>query len=376
MGDLGQPDWAGRLRRLRETSATKGRAALLVTAPPNIRYLTGFSASTGFLLIGPDRAALLLDGRYIAQARAAAAAGELAPLEIVDWSGRSSKALADVLSRWRPGSIGVEADHVTLAALAQWQTASPDRAFEAVSGPVESLRRVKDPFELDILRRGGRAIASVARGLGELVASGRTELEVASLIDESLRRAGFERTAFPTIVASGPNSALPHARPTDRRCRAGDLVLLDFGGVLDGYCVDLTRMVAVGRPTASAAALVRAVQEAHTAALAVVRAGIETWRVDQAARDTLARLGWGDGIRHATGHGLGLELHEAPRIGPADPDLDGDVARLDAGMVCTIEPGAYVDGLGGARLEDDVLVTAGGCEVLTDAPRELVVVRP
>jgi Xaa-Pro aminopeptidase len=236
---------------------------------------------------------------------------------------------------------------------------------------VEALRLIKDAGEIDALRRGGRLIASVAEQLPEIVRRGLSEREIAGAIDASLLHAGFSTIAFTTIVASGPNSALPHARPTERRLESGDLVVLDFGGVLDGYCVDLTRMAAVGPATSTAAHAVAAVERAQLAAIQAVRPGIETWVIDAAARGVLDGEGLGDAFVHATGHGLGLEVHEAPRIGRRDEDL---AEVVQAGMVFTIEPGAYLDGVLGVRLEDDVLVTPEGCVVLTEAPRELLVV--
>jgi Xaa-Pro aminopeptidase len=206
------------------------------------------------------------------------------------------------------------------------------------------------------------------------VRAGRTERDIAQDIDAALLRAGCSRSAFPTIVASGPASAHPHARPTDRRLRDDDLVVLDFGGVLDGYCGDLTRMAGVGRVSAEARTLFDAVRAAQGAALAAVRAQALAYEVDAAARRVLVDHGFGDAFLHATGHGLGLEVHEAPRLGKPDEDRSHTATRLEAGMVCTIEPGAYLDGLGGVRLEDDVLVTAEGCEVLTDVPRDLLIV--
>ena len=200
----------------------------------------------------------------------------------------------------------------------------------------------------------------MASRLGTIVARGQTEQAVASGIDAALVDAGFQRPAFSTIVASGPNSALPHARPTSRRLEPGDLVVLDFGGVLDGYCVDLTRMAAVGSPTASAMALYEGVREANASAVRAVRPGVPASDIDRAARAVLEAR---------TGHGLGLEVHEAPRL--ARPDSEPQ-ERLEAGMVFTIEPGAYVEGIGGVRLEDDVLVTPGGCEVLTTVPHDLL----
>jgi Xaa-Pro aminopeptidase len=186
-----------------------------------------------------------------------------------------------------------------------------------------------------------------------------------------MERAGFERPAFETIVASGPNSAYPHARPTDRRLSAGDLVVLDFGGVLDGYCVDLTRMAGIGQIGSASERLYGSVRDAHAAALGAVRAGVPGSDVDAAARQVLESNGLGAAFVHGTGHGLGLEVHEAPRLARATAVL-GEM--LEAGMVCTVEPGAYVEGVGGVRLEDDVVVTNGGSELLTDAPRDLLMV--
>jgi Xaa-Pro aminopeptidase len=196
-----------------------------------------------------------------------------------------------------------------------------------------------------------------------LVRAGRTERRIAADIESAMREAGFSRPAFETIVASGPNSVLPHARPTDRAVEEGDPTVLDFGGVYDGYCVDLTRTVQLGAPSAALRGLYAAVAEAQLAAIAAVRPGVASSAVDGAARSVLEGHGLGDAFGHGTGHGLGLEVHEEPRIARPSPRLPDHV--LEPGMVLTIEPGAYVPGVGGVRMEDDVLVTDTGCEVLT-----------
>jgi Xaa-Pro aminopeptidase len=228
---------------------------------------------------------------------------------------------------------------------------------------VERARIIKDEEEIAALREAGRRLAGVAKGVAALVRVGRTECEIARDIDQALGSAGFSRPAFETIVASGPNSALPHARPTDRLVQAGDATVLDFGGVYDGYCVDLTRTVQLGAASAALAGLYTAVAEAQRAALAAIRPGISASAIDSAARSVLERHGLGDAFGHGTGHGLGLEVHEEPRIGKVSPRLPDVV--VEPGMVFTIEPGAYVPGVGGVRIEDDVLVTETGCEVLT-----------
>ena len=215
-------------------------------------------------------------------------------------------------------------------------------------------------------REAGRRLSLVARRLPVIVRAGRREQEIAGEIEMAMREAGFSRPAFETIVASGPNSAFPHARPTGRRLASGEPTVLDFGGVYDGYCVDLTRTVQLGAVAPAVQRLFDAVSEAHDAALATVRPGIRPSEIDCAARNVLARHGLAEAFGHGTGHGLGLEIHEEPRI--AEPVAGRPDAPVEAGMVFTIEPGAYVPGLGCVRIEDDVLVTPGGCELLTDVP--------
>jgi Xaa-Pro aminopeptidase len=198
-----------------------------------------------------------------------------------------------------------------------------------------------------------------------------TERSVAAAIEAAMREAGYERMAFDTIVASGPHAAMPHYRAGTRTLEAGDLLVLDFGGVLDGYCCDLTRTVSIGPPSREARRVYDAVRDAHAAAVAAVRPGVDASAVDAAARSLLTERGLGEAFGHGTGHGLGLDIHEEPRI--AKPRADVPPVALAPGRVFTIEPGAYLPGFGGVRIEDDVLVTDSGCELLTTLPRELVV---
>jgi len=231
---------------------------------------------------------------------------------------------------------------------------------------IERRRAVKDAEEIDTLREAARRLSIVAGKISSFIAEGRSELDIAADIDAAIRAAGFERPAFETIVASGENGARPHARPGHRRLRRGDGVVLDFGGVYDGYSVDLTRTLPVGAVPSDLSRLGTAVREAHDAAIAFVRPGVRPSEIDAAARDVLARHGLAAAFGHGTGHGLGLEVHEDPRISKLPGALPDD--PVVAGMVFTIEPGAYVPGIGGVRIEDDVLVVPGGCEVLTDVP--------
>ena len=365
------PDWSARLRALSAARQELGCDAFVVSAPANIRYLTGFTGSAGLLVVAADEPILLVDGRYHTSVTEEQAAGGVAPIRPQLVPGRYDAALASVLEERAIRCAAFEAHQVSVATLDAWRRASPSVEWRRTERVIERSRQVKDEVEIAILRRAGLALARVALNLPAMVRPGMREREVARAIDAGLDAAGFSQPAFPTIVASGPNSALPHARPTDRRLAEGDLVVLDFGGVLDGYCVDLTRVAAIGHVEARAKELFDAVSAAQAAAIAAVRHGVAASVVDQAARDELGRRGFGPAFVHATGHGLGLELHEAPRIARGEHEPP---EPLLAGMVCTIEPGAYLAGIGGARLEDDVLVTAGGCDVLTPAPRDLLVV--
>jgi Xaa-Pro aminopeptidase len=268
--------------------------------------------------------------------------------------------------------VAIEAEHVSVRRFAKLQAALPKGTHLVQAEPfLERLRARKDAVEIGIYRAAVERLAHVGRRLPALVVPGREEREIAADIDFELKRAGFERPAFETIVAAGPNSALPHARPTSRPVAPGDAVVLDFGGVYSGYCLDLTRTGFIGHPPESFLRMFDAVAEAQAAAIAHVRSGVHAGDVDRAARQVLATRGLGEAFGHATGHGLGIDVHEFPRIGRPMPDAEDPVLR--DGMIVTIEPGVYIPGLGGVRIEDDVLVGPEGCEVLTDIPRGLMI---
>ena len=351
---------------------------LLVTHAANIFYLTGFRGSAGMLLVGPGEATLIVDARYVTAARRvldeASAPGE--PVVLAEVETSYEETLCELLRARGPCRLGIEADHMTLARYDWIERALVGSGVELhrTSGRVEERRFVKDPREVAILRAAGGRISAVMAEMLAGLRPGRRERDVAADIDWAVRRAGFEGPAFETIVAGGPNSALPHARPGDRELAAGDLVLLDFGAVHEGYCVDLTRVAALGQPPPRVVAWHDAVRAAHAAALAAVRPGVPAGEVDGAARNALAGRGLGDAFGHGTGHGLGIEVHEAPRIGKRRATDGPEDVRLAPGMVFTVEPGVYLPGEGGVRLEDDAVVTETGCELLTHVPLDLVVV--
>lgn len=365
------PDWAGRLARVRAALAAGSLDALVISSGTNIFYLTGFAGSAGLLVVARDTATLILDGRYDLVARQGMGQGRVLRMPVERVSSRYDQSLGAAVTALGAARVGFEASSATVSTLRAWEKQAPRVAWVATEAVVERLRQVKDAYEVEVLRRGGALVGEVALRLASIVRPGRSERAVANDIDTAIKQVGFTRPAFDTIVASGPNGALPHARPGDRLIGRGDLVVLDFGGVLDGYCLDLTRMAAVGPIASEAQALFDAVSAAHQAAIESVRPGIETWQVDRAARSVLEARGLGDAFSHGTGHGLGLEVHEAPRVGRADPEAP---SVLEAGVVFTVEPGAYLEHVGGVRVEDDVLVTDTGAELLTTAPRDLIAV--
>ncbi len=370
---------SARLHTLRSAIAAKSLDALVITSLPNILYLTNFVGSSAIVVLTRDRLYFLTDFRYITAVRDAIGSPFEPPgLELVTVQGSYEATLAGVLASLPLHAIGFEAAHLTVSrfnwlrgALPRGDTSGPD--LVPTEGLVEAARVVKDGYEIETLREAARRLSAVADQLPAEVRGGRTERDVAMAIDARLREAGFTRPAFETIVAGGPNAALPHARPGERKLVEGDLVVLDFGGVYDSYCVDLTRTVSVGRASARARDVYGAVLEAHDTAIASVRPGRLRFDVDAAARDVLGRHGLADAFGHGTGHGLGLEVHEDPRITRKRPGEDGQAgAAVQPGMVFTIEPGAYLPGWGGVRIEDDVLVTEDGVEVLTNVTTALI----
>jgi Xaa-Pro aminopeptidase len=368
--------------RVRTLQADLGGAqldALVVTHLPNLRYVTGFSGTAGAAVLTPGQCVLIVDFRYATSARELIATQPDGLMDLVIVEGTYDDTLADVLRRTAAARIGVEGASMTVNRFRKLADAltppqpRPDVVNEnpvlvATDRFVERRRAVKDSAEIETLRIAARLLSRVARQVPSFVRVGRSELEIAADIDAALRAGGFARPAFDTIVASGPNGAHPHARPGRRIVSTGDGVVLDFGGVYDGYCVDLTRTLQVGAASPDLRRLFHAVRRAHAAAIAAVRPGARPSDIDGAARTVLTGHGLGEAFGHGTGHGLGLEVHEEPRISKLPGALPDD--PVVPGMVFTIEPGAYVEGLGGVRIEDDVLVTRDGCEVLTDVPIE------
>ena len=356
--------------KVRDDLRAKSLDALLVTSLPNVAYLTGLFATAGAAVVSRDRVWLVVDGRYAAAARAR---GNELGLDIVTLpaTGSYDEAIAGILETFGNGRVGFDAGHMTVRQhrdlLARLSSAGSKIEMAAADGLIEQRRAVKDDWELETLREAARRLSDAAKCIIPKALAGQRERQVAAAIDAELRRAGFDRPAFDTIVAAGPNSAMPHYRAGDDQLANGQLVILDFGGLLNGYAVDMTRTIAVGRADTRQRRLLEQVAEAQLAAFRAIRVGRPATDVDRAARDVLEREGLGDAFSHGTGHGLGLEVHERPRVAKYRQELPAE--PLQPGMVFTLEPGAYLEGWGGVRIEDDVVVTAGGAEWLTDVPR-------
>ncbi|HEY6303306.1 MAG TPA: Xaa-Pro peptidase family protein [Terriglobales bacterium] len=367
-------DHAGRLSRLRSGLEENHLDSLLVAHFPNIRYLCGFTGSTGVLLVADRGCILFTDGRYRTQAK-----DEVDGASIVIARKSPLVAAAEWLiarkGRSAPASVGIEAESITagmrdrLASVLKGRMRGTNKARLRSAPPlIERARMVKNAAEILLIRRAVELGASLFHIALKKIRPGVSEVEVAGAMEFEARCAGAEGMSFPTILASGTRSAIVHGRASGARIPRRGFVVCDFGVILAGYCSDRTRTVHVGRPSREARLLYEAVLEAQQAAIEAVRPGVTAAEVDGAARRSLRKRKLARYFTHSTGHGLGLEIHEAPRL------AEGQTQTLEPGEVITIEPGVYVPGECGVRIEDVVVVTRSGCEVLTPTDKELVII--
>ena len=359
---------AERLARLQGALGSAGLDALLVSALPNIRYLSGFSGSNALLLVpATGEATLWTDFRYATQVKTEVGPGVRALVEPHSLWGAVLTALRE--GPGGPRLIGFETDHLSHREAHRFLDEAREDGmlhWRATTHLVEALRESKDDGELSRIRTAVAIAETALERTLPTIRAGQTELEIAGRLEFELRRAGSEGFPFECIVAGGERSALPHARPSARPVRTGEFLLIDFGAVHAGYCSDLTRTVMIGAATARHREIHDLVREALGSASAGVRAGMRGRDADAIARDYIARGGYGEAFGHSLGHGIGLEVHEAPRLSSTAD------APLPPGAVVTIEPGIYLEGWGGVRIEDDVVLGAEGPEVLSRFPRELV----
>jgi Xaa-Pro aminopeptidase len=365
-------NFQARQQKLREHLATTRFDALLISHLPNIRYLCGFTGSAGLLLVEEAGSVFFTDVRYDTQAHA-----EVKGAKVVVAPQAVLPALCEALEgrrrRGRGWSVGIEAEHFTIAEKKRLAKAKPSGiTLNDAPSIVERARMIKDADELEQIRAAVKLGAKLFDRVLEVLRPGVKEVEVAAEMELAARRAGAEEMSFSTIIASGARSALPHGRATEQAIPRGAFVVCDFGVILSGYCSDQTRTVWVGSAQGSVRDDVRqayeAVREAQQAAVDAVRPGIAVGEVDEAARKVLRKAGLGRYFTHSTGHGVGLEIHEAPRVAADQKEI------LQPGMVITVEPGVYFPGKWGVRIEDMVAVTASGCEVLTPTSKEFLAV--
>ncbi|WP_155297648.1 M24 family metallopeptidase [Deinococcus kurensis] len=344
------------LQELRRALSRAGLDAAWISDPANVRAVSGFSSGKdGKVLVTQGAATLYTDARYTVQA------AEESPLDT--FIARPPATLEHAAPGLTGLRVGFEADHLTVAALEDLREHWPQATLVAVRGLVQSLRAVKTGAEVQAIRDAQALADQVFAEVRPLIVAGARELDIATEIELRLRRAGAQ-SAFDLIVASGPRGAMPHGTASDRVIQDGDLVTVDMGAQLRGYNSDMTRTVAVGTPDTEMARVYRAVLEAEEAAVRAVKPGVRAADLDRLARDILTGHGLGEAFAHSLGHGVGLEVHEAPSLRGTSDDV------LEPGMVITIEPGAYLPGVGGVRIEDLVLVTEDGYEVLSQSPKE------
>ncbi|TMM09679.1 MAG: aminopeptidase P family protein [Actinobacteria bacterium] len=350
-----------RADRLDSVVRENGLDALLVTNLVNVRYLTGYTGTNGMCLVGEETRLFLTDFRYVTQAESEVDTA-------FDRVQGRQDLLEDAAKAFKPGRVGFEDFSLTVRQHERLRSFAPEGVELVAAGRlVEGLRAVKEPDELRPIREAARLADDVLSALAERGLSGRTEREVAIELEADMRARGSD-PSFPSIVAGGANGALPHAKPDGRLIGSGELVVVDLGCVVDGYCSDCTRTFATGPLADDAAEVYDLVLQTQVAALGEVRAGAGCRNVDGFARERIDAAGYGERFGHGLGHGVGLEVHEQPTLSRA-----GD-GQLEAGNVVTVEPGVYVPERFGVRIEDLVVVTDGGAEVLSSFPKELVTV--
>ncbi|MEI8000194.1 MAG: aminopeptidase P family protein [Actinomycetes bacterium] len=340
--------------------------ALVVTRLVNVRYLTGFTGSAGVVVVTPDAMTLVTDGRYTEQAGLQIAEAG-ADATVVIGATAEEQTGAQRVALGGHARVGLEAPSVSWAQQRGYARSFPDCELIATDGLVEDVRRRKEPAEVARIRA---ACAIADEALAELLptlADAPTEREFALALEFGMRRRGASAVSFDPIVAAGPNGSRPHARPSDRRIGRHELIVIDFGCIVDGYCSDMTRTVSVGEPSADAVHVWETVLAAQRAGRDVVRPGTDLAAVDLAARSVIDAAGFGASFAHGTGHGVGLEIHESPRVARTSS------GTLASGDVVTVEPGVYLPGVGGVRIEDTLVVTEDAADALTEFPKQLVV---
>lgn len=339
----------------------EGIDALIISKPSNRRYLSGFTGSSAELLITVSGERILItDFRYVEQARL-----QSPDFKIIQQGMDITQTIKELANTYSLKNIGIEKEYTTLSTYQEYTDKIPEVVFIPVSDPCETIRKVKKPREIELIKKAIEIADKTFLHMKEFIVSGLREKEIAIEIEFFMRRLGSEKNAFDTIVASGVRSSLPHGLPTERVVSQGDFVTMDFGAVFEGYCSDITRTLIIGQPDALQVEIYDLVRKAQETAIRNIRPGMRGIDIDKIARDIISNAGYGENFGHGLGHGVGLDIHEGPRFSIRDDTV------LEPGMVVTVEPGVYIPGWGGVRIEDIIVVTLQGCEVLTKAPKHM-----
>ncbi|MDQ0088233.1 Xaa-Pro aminopeptidase [Paenibacillus anaericanus] len=352
-----------RVIRLREALELQNLEAILITGEVNRRYLTGFTGSSGYVLITGQRAYLLTDFRYMVQASEQAVG-----FEIVEHAASVTDTLKELLEAGQISRLGFEEENVVYSTYRSYETTLSPCQLIPVAGLVEDLRVFKDEEELAIMKQAADLADRTFHHMLGVLRPGVTELDMALELEVFMRKNGATSSSFETIIASGERSALPHGVASERVIKGNEFVKMDFGALLNGYCSDITRTVVLGTPNDKHREIYDIVLEAQLHTLEFLRPGMTGREADALARDVITRYGYGDQFGHSTGHGLGMEVHEAPRLSKLSDTV------LQPGMVVTVEPGIYLPGFGGVRIEDDVVITENGIRRLTESTKDFTVI--
>jgi Xaa-Pro aminopeptidase len=351
-----------KLEKIRNRFKELSVDGLLITSEYNRRYMTGFTGTAGVALISEDKAVFITDFRYTEQA-----AKEVEDFEIVQHSGPIIEEVAHIVKKLGIKKLGFEQEHLTYQAYSSYKHALSDSEFVPVSGAVEKLRLIKSPAEIKILKEATEIADAAYKHILTYVKPGLKEIEVANELEFFMRKNGAVSSSFDIIVASGYRSALPHGVASDKEIEKGDFVTLDFGAYYKGYCSDITRTFAVGEPSDELKKIYSTVLEAQLRGMNGIKPGMTGKEADALTRDYIKEQGYGEFFGHSTGHGLGMEVHEGPALSFRSETI------LETGMVVTVEPGIYVAGLGGVRIEDDTVITEAGNESLSHSPKDLII---
>lgn len=351
-----------RVDKLRQALNKAGFEAIIIASPHNRRYLSGFTGTSGTLLITAADSILLTDFRYTTQA-----SGQAAGFTVVEHGPKPIASVRDLLLERGIRSVAFEQSHVVYADYMAWKEQLGEVELRPAGAIVEELRTIKDEQELATIQEACRLADAAFAHVQQMIQPGVKEIDLALELEMFMRVRGAAATSFDTIVASGARSALPHGVASEKAVEQGDFVTFDFGALYNGYCSDLTRTVVVGKPSDKHREIYNIVLEAQLHALEHIRPGMTGHEADALARDVIAKYGYGDRFGHSTGHGFGLEIHEQPRLAKQSQTV------LTPGMTVTVEPGIYIPGFGGVRIEDDIVITDSGIKILTSSPKELIV---